>query len=111
MGIYFKEGATAKAYVVTSSLEMVTAEIPVVNDTDQPVLFSVYCAAFDPDEECVTTTETLFRLGAGADCVITDELIRIKEPKNDGEGYTVRCTLLVNGEVQDKQTLPVEIVD
>ena len=107
--VKIEEGFRAVAYVITSAYAMITAEVPVVNESESPVQFSVYNAAMDPEGQCLTTTETLYRLGAGERCTITDELLRIRDPKGELEGYTITCTISVNGERCDRKKVAIEV--
>lgn len=108
--VKIEEGIRAVAYVVTSAYAMITAEVPVYNDTDRPVQFSVYNAVMDPEGQCLTTTETLYRLGVGERCTVTDELLRIRDPRGELEGYTITCTLSVNGEWCDRKSVAIEVI-
>lgn len=110
MSIKIEEGVKAIAYVLTSTYAMITAEVPVYNDTENAVQFSLYNAAMDPEGQCLTTTETLYRLEAGERCTITDELLRIRDPRNELQGYTITSTLSVNGDRCDRKKVAIEVL-
>lgn len=108
MNIHIEQNVSAIAYVVTGALAMITAEVPVCNYESFPVEFSVYNQVIAPDGQIVTTTETRYRLGGGSSETILDELLRVKDPVNELEGYRLRVLLLVEDLVVD--TKEVEIV-
>lgn len=110
MRLTIGEGATAIAYVITSAYAMITAEVPVYNGTEAAVQFSLYNAILDPEGQCLTTTETLYSLGAGDHCVITDELLRIRDPRQECQGYVVKSSLCVQGQVCDQRVIPITVL-
>ena len=87
---------------------MITAEVPIRNQEEVSVEFSVYDQVVEPSGAIVTTTETRYRLGPGTCETILDELLRVKDPKNMLEGYKLRVLLRVGEEFVD--TKEVEIV-
>lgn len=109
MSVYIEDGAKAIAYVVTSAYAMITAEVPVHNDTEESVQFSLYNAIMNPNGVCETTTETLYSLGAGEHCVITDELLRVHDPIEGCRGYRVTSSLCVMGKVLDQKKFPINL--
>lgn len=108
MNIFIENTVSATAYVVTGALAMITAEVPIRNQEEVSVEFSVYDQVVEPSGAIVTTTETRYRLGPGACETILDELLRVKDPKNMLEGYKLRVLLRVGEEFVD--TKEVEIV-
>ena len=110
MNIHLKPNVSAVAYVVTGALAMITAEVPVHNEENCPVEFSIYNQVIDPSGSIVTTTETRYRLGAGAEETILDELLRVKDPVNGLEGYTLRSLLRVGEQVADSIDVGIRIV-
>ncbi len=80
---------------------MITAEVPIHNQEEFPVEFSVYDQVLSPDGEIVTTTETRYRLGPGASETILDELLRVKDPVELLDGYRLRVLLVVGEKVVD----------
>ena len=61
----------------------------------------------DPQGEHVTTTETLYRLRAGEEVRLLDELLRIQAPKlwstEDPQVYTLKSSIWVDGQRVDEQ--------
>lgn len=108
MEIFIENTVSATAYVVTGALAMITAEVPIRNQEEVSVEFSVYDQVVEPSGAIVTTTETRYRLGPGVCETILDELLRVKDPKNMLEGYKLRVLLRVGEEFVD--TKEVEIV-
>ena len=108
MKIIIENTVSATAYVVTGALAMITAEVPIRNQEEVSVEFSVYDQVVEPSGAIVTTTETRYRLGPGVCETILDELLRVKDPKNMLEGYKLRVLLRVGEEFVD--TKEVEIV-
>ena len=108
MKIFIENTVSATAYVVTGALAMITAEVPIRNQEEVSVEFSVYDQVVEPSGAIVTTTETRYRLGPGVCETILDELLRVKDPKNMLEGYKLRVLLRVGEEYVD--TKEVEIV-
>ena len=108
MKIFIENTVSATAYVVTGALAMITAEVPIRNQEEVSVEFSVYDQVVEPSGAIVTTTETRYRLGPGTCETILDELLRVKDPKNMLEGYKLRVLLRVGEEFVD--TKEVEIV-
>ncbi len=108
MKIFIENTVSATAYVVTGALAMITAEVPIRNQEEVSVEFSVYDQVVEPSGAIVTTTETRYRLGPGVCETILDELLRVKDPKNMLEGYKLRVLLRVGEEFVD--TKEVEIV-
>ena len=107
MNIYIEETISATAYVVTGALAMITAEVPIRNTEGFAQEFSLYNQILDPSGRIVTTTETRYRLGSDSGETILDELLRVKDPIDELNGYTMRSLLLVGEEVVD--TKEVEI--
>lgn len=87
---------------------MITAEVPVRNEENFPIEFSVYDQVIDPAGSVAAATESLYRLGPGVEETILDELLRVKEPQGGLAGYRLRVLLRVGEEIIE--TKEVEIV-
>lgn len=107
MEIFIENTVSATAYVVTGALAMITAEVPVHNEEEFPIEFSLYNQVLDPNGQIVTTTETRYKLGPRRQEVIEDEMLRVKDPVNELTGYRMRALLTVDGQVL--HTVEVEI--
>ena len=102
-----QENVSATAYVVTGALAMITAEVPVHNEEEFPIEFSLYNQVLDPNGQIVTTTETRYKLGPRRQETIEDEMLRVKDPVNELTGYRMRALLTVDGQML--HTVEVEI--
>ena len=110
MNIKIENTVSATAYVVTGALAMITAEVPIRNMEEESVEYSVYDQIISPEGAVLTTTESRGRLGAGAEETILDELLRVRDPQNELQGYKLRVLLRVGDVYVDSKEVEIKVV-
>ena len=95
---------------ITSDLAMPLAEAVILNEAPDAIEFlPLYNTILDPQGEHVTTTETLYRLRAGEEVRLLDELLRIQAPKlwstEDPQVYTLKSSIWVDGQQVNSRLL------
>ena len=100
-------GLRVETPVITNALAMPLAEAVILNEAPDAMEFSLYNTILDPQGQHVTTTETLYRLRAGEEVRLLDELLRIQAPKlwstEDPQVYTLKSSIWVDGQRVDEQ--------
>ncbi|MFQ9799806.1 MAG: glycoside hydrolase family 2 TIM barrel-domain containing protein [Clostridia bacterium] len=100
-------GVRVETPVITSDLAMPLAEAVILNEAPDAIEFSLYNTILRSTGEHVTTTETLYRLRAGEEVRLLDELLRIQAPKlwstEDPQVYTLKSSIWVDGQRVDEQ--------
>ena len=95
--------------VITDALAMPMAETTILNESEEDAEFSLYNTILDPKGRHVTTTETLYRIRAGEEIRLLDELLRIKEPSlwsvEEPQVYTLKSSIWVDGRKLDEQAV------
>ncbi len=89
---------------------MITAEVPIRNMEEEAVEYSVYDQIISPEGTVLTTTESRGRLGAGAEETILDELLRVRDPQNELQGYKLRVLLRVGDVYVDTKEVGIRVV-